>query len=81
MTHADHLVNCDLVLNATHLRQVIDEWAKTQSSASNIAHARVEFEQSILDAIQNKCEWQQNTGSDLCTALGHMHLVDAIYEL
>jgi len=80
MEHYEKL-NDALVYNQNALRAEVEAWAREQYNVLNIACARADFERAVLEAVRNESDWQLNTNSDLCSALGHCTLLGRIEEL
>jgi len=74
-------LNNTLVLHQGPLRAEIEAWAQGQYSVLDIACARADFERAVLEAVRNESDWQLNTNSDLCSALGSCTLLGRIEEL
>lgn len=67
-------MNNTLVITQGALRAEIEAWAREQCSSLNAACARADFEAAVLEAVREGTSWQENTSSDLCSALGHCTL-------
>ena len=83
LSYEERQRNRELAFHAKKIRPHIDVWAKSQTSL-NAACARAEFESAVLEAVLGyTAEWQYDTGSDLCDALGHYTLrgaVDTVHD-
>jgi len=80
MEHYEEM-NDALVYNQNALRAEVEAWASEQVSRLDAACARADFERAVLEAARNESDWQINTNSDLCSALGHCTLLGRIEEL
>jgi hypothetical protein len=71
-------MNSALVVNQGALRAEVEAWAREQFSSLNAACARADFEAAVLEAVRGTAEWQENTSSDLCSAIGHCTLAHRV---
>lgn len=77
----DALLNATLVQHQAALRAEVEAWASKETSSINAACARHEFESAVLQAVRGETEWAENTGSDLCAALGHCTLACRVQNI
>lgn len=77
----EELISAKLVQHQAALRAEVEAWASAQTSSINAACARYEFEAAVMDAVLGETEWMENTGSDLCAALGHCTLAYRVQNI
>lgn len=77
----DALINAKLVQHQAALRTEVEAWASKETSSINAACARHEFEAAVLQAVRGETEWMDDTGSDLCAALGHCALYARVQNI
>lgn len=71
-------MNIALVIKQGALRAEVEAWAREQYSSLDAACARADFEAAVLEAVRGTAAWQENTNSDLCSALGHCTLAHRV---